>query len=201
MGGGAIWPLETLSGVAKVAKAAGLATHMDGARLLNAVVGSGVPADRFAEHYDSVWIDFTKGLGAPVGAALAGSRDFIAEAWRYKQQMGGAMRQSGVIAAMCNWALDHNVDRLAEDHALAQSIAARLTEIPAIDDVLPCDTNILIFELSPNAVSAPELVQRMATDGITIGALDQRRVRVVTHLDVDSDAAEALLAALARNLG
>ena len=200
MGGGAVWPLETLSGVAKVARDAGLATHMDGARLLNAVVASGTSAAAFAEHYDSVWIDFTKGLGAPVGAALAGSRDFIGEAWRYKQQMGGAMRQSGVIAAMCDWALEHNVERMAEDHHLAQSIAARLIEIPSVSAFLPCDTNILIFELSEDAIPAPELVTRMAEDGITIGALDARRIRVVTHLDVDRDAAEFLLSALARHL-
>ena len=200
MGGGAVWPLQTLSGVAKVAKEAGLATHMDGARLLNAVVASGTSAAAFAEHYDSVWIDFTKGLGAPVGAALAGSRDFIGQAWRFKQQMGGAMRQSGVIAAMCAYALDHNVDRLAEDHHLARSIADRLTEIPAIINSLPCDTNILIFELSESAIPAPELVARMAGDGITVGALDDRRIRVVTHLDVDENAAEALLSSLTHNL-
>lgn len=196
MGGGAVWPHETLGAVATTARQAGLATHMDGARLLNAVVASGVSAAAFAEHYDSVWIDFTKGLGAPVGAALAGSRDFIKEAWRCKQQMGGAMRQSGVIAALCDWALEHNVDRLADDHRLAQTIAAGLREIPAISSILPCETNILIFEVDKDAISAPELAGRLAADGIKLGAFDDRRLRIVTHLDVDEDAAEALLTAL-----
>src|SRR5512144_1986137 len=114
LGGGCGWPLDRIESVVAAARRHGLAAHMDGARLLNAVVASGTSARAFAESVDSAWIDFTKGLGAPVGAALAGSRAIIAEAWRCKQQMGGAMRQAGIIAAGGVYALRHHVERLAE---------------------------------------------------------------------------------------
>ena len=116
LGGGRVWPLGAVQDVAAAAKALGLATHMDGARLLNAVVASGTPARAYAAAVDSAWIDFSKGLGAPVGACLAGTRAFIEEAWRYKQALGGAMRQAGIIAAGGVYALRHHVSRLAEDH-------------------------------------------------------------------------------------
>src|SRR5262249_49325710 len=118
--------------VTAVAREHGLRTHLDGARLMNAVVASGVAARDFAEPFDSVWIDFTKGLGAPVGAALAGSREFIADAWRLKQQMGGAMRQAGIIAAGAIYALRHHVKRLAEDHANARRLAEGLAVLPGV---------------------------------------------------------------------
>ena len=126
MSGGAVWPLEKLDAVAATAHEAGLKTHMDGARLMNAVIKTGISAKQYGAHYDSVWIDFTKGLGAPIGAALAGSRDFIDRAWRIKQQWGGAMRQSGIVAAMCIYALDNNIDRLAEDHHLDEILSQRI---------------------------------------------------------------------------
>ena len=129
LGGGHIWPAATLSAVAETAQAAGLATHLDGARLLNACVATGVSAPVYTASYDSCWLDFTKGLGAPVGAALAGSRAFVDRAWALKQRIGGAMRQSGVVAAMCAYALDHNVARLAEDHALAAHLAERISTL------------------------------------------------------------------------
>ena len=126
LGGGTIWPRERIDAVCATARRHGLATHMDGARLMNAVVASGVAAAAYAAPFDSVWIDFTKGLGAPVGAALAGSRAFIQEAWRYKQAFGGAMRQAGIIAAGGIYALEHNVERLAENHAHARLLAEGL---------------------------------------------------------------------------
>src|SRR6185369_973571 len=132
LGGGAIWPLATLRQVADGARAAGLATHMDGARLLNACVASGVSAADFAQGFDSVWIDFSKGLGAPGGAVLAGTRAFIAEAQRWQFRIGGAMRQSGIIAAACEYALDHHVARLAEDHANAQRLAQGIAQIEGL---------------------------------------------------------------------
>ena len=134
--------------VTAVAREHGLACHMDGARLMNAVVASGVPAADYAAPFDSVWIDFSKGLGAPVGAVLAGSRDFIHEAWRIKQQIGGAMRQAGIIAAACLYALDHHVERLAEDHANARHLAEGLAEIPGIElDPATVETNIVWFDV------------------------------------------------------
>ncbi len=201
MAGGAIWPLEQLDAVAFAARDAGLATHMDGARLMNAVVASNVSAARWADGFDTVWIDFTKGLGAPVGAALAGSADFIEHAWAFKQQFGGARRQSGVLAAMCDHALDVHVDRLAEDHVLARRISDTLQTLPGVAGVLPVTTNIVIFDMADSAPSAAELVDLCKADGIALGAFGPRRIRVVTHLDVGPASADALCAALARHLG
>jgi len=200
MGGGAVWPLAAVESVVAVARENGLALHMDGARLMNAVVASGVPADRITAGFDSCWLDFTKGLGAPVGAVLAGSEEFIHKAWRFKQQWGGAMRQSGVIAAMCLYALDHNVERLADDNALAASIAEQLQQLDLVEGVLPADSNIVIFDLAPDGPDAATLVGLVREDGIAIGALDRRRVRIVTHLDVGQAAGRALMDSLTKHL-
>ena len=190
--GGSVWPLDQIQGVAKVAKKEGLATHMDGARLMNAVVKSGIPAADWVEQYDSCWIDFSKGLGAPVGAVLAGSSEFIAQAWRVKHQMGGAMRQSGVLAAMCLYALDHNVDRLAEDHALASRIGETLQSMSGVEAIMPVETNIIILDLSADAPTAPDMVDALRRDGVLVGAFGERRMRIVTHLDVNEEAADVL---------
>ena len=200
LAGGTVWPLEDLSAVADTARTAGLATHMDGARLLNACVKTGVSAGDYARGFDSCWIDFSKGLGAPVGSVLAGSGDFISRAWRYKQQWGGAMRQSGLIAAACLYALDNHVDRLADDHALAGRIGGVLDSLPGAAEVLPVETNIVIFDLVEGALNAAELSKRLAEDGCIVGAFGERRVRIVTHLDVDDTAGDALCASLRRHL-
>ena len=148
MGGGRVWPLETVRGVLDVAREHGMNAHLDGARLMNAVVASGVPAADWASGFDTAWIDFTKGLGAPVGACLAGSRELIDEAWRYKQMWGGAMRQAGIVAAAGLYALDHHVERLAEDHANARVLADGLAAIPGVRlDADRVETNIVIFEV------------------------------------------------------
>jgi len=174
---------------------------MDGARLMNAAVASGHAAADFGTLVDSVWIDFTKGLGAPVGAVLAGSADFIARAWVFKQRLGGAMRQSGVLAAMCNYALDHNVARLDDDHEMATRIAAHLVGLPGVASLLPPETNIVIFDLADEAPDADGLVAGMEARGIRIGALGPRRIRVVTHMDVGAADETALLAAFDALLG
>ena len=129
MGGGRVWPLATLREVLDVVREHGLRAHMDGARLMNAVVASGAPAAEHAGGFDTAWIDFTKGLGAPVGAVLAGSRELIDEAWRWKQMMGGAFRQSGIVAAGCLHSLDHHVERLADDHENARTLADGFAEL------------------------------------------------------------------------
>ncbi len=196
LGGGAVWPVERLNAVALAAKEAGLATHMDGARLMNAAVKSGQPASAHAENFDSVWIDFTKGLGAPVGAVLAGSEEFIARAWRLKQQMGGAMRQSGIVASMCLHALDHHVDRLAEDHALAADLGRQIAEMDLVEAVMPVETNIVIFDLKDQAPMAADIAERLEAKGVIIGAFGPRRIRVVTHLDVDAASGKALIGGL-----
>jgi threonine aldolase len=195
LGGGSIWPLARVAAVADVARRHGLRTHLDGARLLNAVVATGVAARDYAAPFDSAWIDFTKGLGAPVGAALAGARDFIADAWRLKQQMGGAMRQAGIIAAGGVFALRHHVKRLAEDHTNARRLAEGLAELPGVAlDPSTVETNIVIFELQ-GALDAPTAVAALLARGVRMGATGARTVRAVTHLDVDAEQIERALQA------
>jgi threonine aldolase len=190
--GGRVWPLDSVRAVLAVAANAGLRAHLDGARLMNAVVASGVPAAEWCAGFDTAWIDFTKGLGAPVGAVLAGSRELIDEAWRFKQMMGGAMRQAGIVAAGCLYALDHHVERLAEDHANARVLADGLESLGIT--VLPVETNIVIFEV-PDAAA---FLARMRSAGVTMSQFGPRTVRAVTHLDVSrSDVLEAVAAARA----
>jgi threonine aldolase len=197
LGGGRVWPLSAVTSVLDVARRHGLRAHMDGARLMNAVVASGVSASSYASGFDTAWIDFTKGLGAPVGAVLAGSRELIDEAWRWKQMLGGAFRQSGIVAAGCLYALDHNVDRLAEDHAHAQLLARGLAALPGVTlDPADVETNIVIFSVD----DAPGLVQRLA-DRVELQAFDEHRVRAVTHLDVSRAEIEMALEAFASELG
>ena len=197
LGGGTVWPVETVLSVCETARHHGLATHMDGARLLNAVVASGTPAATYAAHFDSVWIDFTKGLGAPVGAALAGSRDFIEQAWRYKQALGGAMRQAGIIAAGGVYALRHNVERLAEDHANAKRLAEGLADLPGIGlDPARVLTNIVLFDVAQTGLDAYTWSASMLERGVRMSIMGPTLVRAVTHLDVDEDGIDrALIAA------
>jgi threonine aldolase len=186
LGGGAVWPLETVREVCEVAHNHSLATHMDGARLLNAVVASGVPAREYAKTLDSVWIDFSKGLGAPVGAVLAGSREFVREAWRFKHQFGGAMRQAGIIAAACVYALEHHVDRLQEDHDNARLLANGLSSIDGIT-VESVETNIVFFDIAGLGITAAEFCNRLLQKGVRMIPVASTRIRAVTHLDVDKD--------------
>jgi threonine aldolase len=184
MGGGRVWPPETVREVLEVSRAHGLRAHLDGARLMNAVVASGTPAADWASGFDTAWIDFSKGLGAPVGAVLCASRELIEEAWRWKQMLGGAMRQAGVLAAACLYALDHNVDRLAEDHEHARLLAEGLTELGLT--VWPVETNILIVE-------GEGLAERAAATAVEHQPLAADRIRLVTHLDLDRAAIDRAL--------
>jgi len=195
MAGGRVWPLEQLRGVVDVAREAGLRLHMDGARLMNAVVASGVPAAEMTRGFDTAWLDFTKGLGAPLGACLAGSSALIDEAWRYKQMLGGALRQAGIVAAGALYALDHHVERLAEDHAHARVLAQGLAGLPGVTiDPDAVETNIVIFEHDD-----PEgLCAALRSHDVVMGAVGPRRVRAVTHLDVDAEGIQIALNALER---
>ena len=183
LGGGAIWPLATLNEVAAMAHAHGMVTHMDGARLMNAVVAAGVPAAEMAAGYDTVWLDFTKGLGAPLGAVLAGSAEFIDAAWRWKQRLGGSLRQGGICAAGCLYALDHNVDRLADDHENARVLARSLAQIQGLSVELP-ETNLVFFDTRGAGLTAQELAARVRAAGVLISVMGQYRARACTHLDV-----------------
>ena len=196
LAGGAVWPLEQLNATVEAAKSAGLATHLDGARLLNAQVATGVAVAEYARGFDSAWIAFTKGLGCPVGAVLAGSHDFISEAWLLKRRWGGAMRQTGVLTAMCLYALDHHIDRLADDHALAKFIGVRLGELEMISNIMPIDTNIVIADLAPDGPDAREVAKQLKRKNVTITVVGPRRIRIVTHMDVGEVDAEALVAAM-----
>jgi threonine aldolase len=191
IGGGTVWPLAQLAEVAAVAREQGWATHMDGARLMNAVVAAQIPAKEMAREFDSVWVDFTKGLGAPLGAVLAGSTEFIDAAWRWKQRLGGSMRQAGICAAACNYALDHNIDRLADDHRNAKALARGLKQMPGVAVEDP-ETNLVFFDPAGAGVPSSELLQRMLLKGVRLSMLGGR-VRACTHLDVDAGMIEEAL--------
>ncbi|MEM7808429.1 MAG: threonine aldolase family protein [Planctomycetota bacterium] len=195
--GGVCWPTDRLNDVTSTAKDLGLATHLDGARLLNAAVATGEKPATLTAGFDSAWIDFSKGLGAPVGAALAGSRDFIDHARRYKQMFGGAMRQAGIIAAGALHALDHHIDRLADDHANAKTLADGLSAIDGLRLIREPQTNIVFFDVT--SMPPAEFVDQMATHGIDLSLL-HGRVRAVTHLDVDAEDVGQAVAAAGRLL-
>jgi len=202
LGGGTVWPLAALRAVAEVAHRRQLRTHMDGARLMNAVVASGVPADEQARGYDSVTFCLTKGLGCPVGALVAGDREFIREARRYKQLFGGAMRQAGIIAAAGLYALDHNVDRLAEDHANAKLLARGLAEIPGVTlDLEHVETNMVFFDVAQTGLTAQDVVDRLLAHGVRMGAVGRTLIRAVTHLDVSRTDVERAVAVAQEVLG
>ena len=189
LGGGAVWPVEALDAVAEWAHARGMATHMDGARLMNAVVASGVSAAEMAAGYDTVWLDFTKGLGAPLGAVLAGSSAFIGEAWRWKQRIGGALRQGGMCAAGCLYALDHHVDRLADDHLNARVLARELSQVPGLSVTAP-STNLVYVDTSATGLTADDVAARARAEGLLVSVMGKHLVRACTHLDVDADGVE-----------
>jgi len=188
--GGKITPLGTLQAIRAVAERHDLPVHLDGARLWNASVATGVPMADFAACADTVMVCLSKGLGCPVGSMLAGPRSILDCAKRNRRRLGGAMRQSGILAAAGLYALDHNIERLADDHARARRLAELLSDIPSLDVVTP-DTNILMVDVAPDAIDGPRLVARLAECGILVTAFSARRVRFVTHLDVDDAGIEA----------
>src|ERR1700730_7792637 len=188
IGGGTIWKKAALDEVVSIARAAGMATHMDGARLLNATVATGISARDMASGWDSAWIDFSKGLGAPIGGAIAGSRAFIDEVWRWKERLGGSMRQAGVAAAACVYALDHHVDRLAEDHANARALARGLTQIDGMEVQQP-ETNLVFFKPDGSGVRGDKMVEGLRKRGVRLAMMDGR-IRACTHLDVTAEMIE-----------
>jgi threonine aldolase len=196
-GAGRIQPLERVTEICAWAHAHGLATHLDGARLFNAVVATGTPANEWASHFDTVSVCFSKGLGAPIGSALAGPREMIVRARRHRKLFGGGMRQAGVLAAAALYALDHHVERLAEDHANARRLAAAIREIDGLT-LAPeqIDTNIIIFRIAPRLGTAEQLNARLKAHGLFMLTVAADAIRAVTHLDVGEEEVDAAAAVM-----
>lgn len=200
-GGGAVWPLASWQAVCATAQAAGASVHVDGARLMNAVVASGVPAATWAHTVDSIWMDFTKGLGCPIGAVLAGDRIFIEKARRVKHIVGGAMRQAGIAAGACLYALDHNIERLKLDHSNAKKLAAGLAATPGIRLCFGVpETNIVFFEFEDPARDNKAFAAQAASSGLKLSAIG-KKLRAVTHLDVNESQIDQALAIILRLSG
>ncbi|MFO7894773.1 MAG: GntG family PLP-dependent aldolase [Longimicrobiales bacterium] len=193
--GGKVVPLETLQAVRAVADEHGLPIHMDGARLWHAAVAAGVPLDAYAEPVDTVMVTLSKGLGCPVGSLLAGPAELMDRAWRVRRRMGGSMRQSGILAAAGLYALDHHLDRLAEDHRRAQLLAELAGEIDGVEPVVP-ETNIVMLNILRDDRDADTIVARLADRGVRLSMFSSTRLRAVTHLDVDDDGVRAAMQAL-----
>ena len=194
-GGGKVWPLEQIAEVTAAARDVGAKTHLDGARLWNASVASGIAEGQYASHFDSVAVCFSKGLGAPVGSALAGGAEFVALAKRFRKMLGGGMRQAGVIAAGAIYALENNRDRLAEDHALAKRLAEGLAEIDGIEvDPATIETNLVYFDAPGRAA---ELSAGLEAEGVLLLG-DGDRCRAVPNLETNADDIETALAAVAK---
>lgn len=193
-GGGSVWTIDEYEAVCATAREHGASVYTDGARLLNAVVATGVPADRWAAPVDAIWIDFSKGVGAPGGAAIAGSADFIEAARRFKYMYGGALRQSGILAAAALYGLEHNVPRMAEDQANARRLAEGLSE--AGYEVADPESNMVFCSVDdPQA-----LVDALADVGVRAHVV-AGRVRMVTHVGVSANDVEAVIEAAARVVG
>lgn len=194
---GRVQPLEAIDEVTAWARSHGLATHLDGARLFNAVVATGIPADRWARDFDTISVCFSKGLGAPVGSALIGSAPLIREARHHRKAFGGGMRQSGIIAAGALFALQHNLPLLAKDHQKARRLAETIQSIPRLSLPVPSiDSNIVIFTLDPSLGTAPGFVDRLASKQVRAMATGPQSIRFVTHLDVDMPQIERTCAIL-----
>lgn len=187
-GGGTVYPIEKIGEIRELALSRGIQMHLDGARLWNACVASGRRPSEYARYFDSLMMCFSKGLGAPIGSVVVGSKDYIEVAHRYRKLYGGGMRQVGVIAAAAQYALDHNVDRLAEDHDHAKMLAQALAGCPGValnPDLV--ETNIIIFDVSSSGRSGPDIVQDFREQGVLMLATGPASIRAVTHLDVSKE--------------
>ena len=201
-GGGFVFPQAQAEAICAAARELGVASYLDGARLFNAAAASGKSLADLARPFDLVGVALSKGLGCPIGSLVAGSRELIRRATRVRRMFGGAMRQAGIVAAAGLYALDHNLARLAEDHANARAIAERLAGLPGVDlDLGLTQSNIVIFKLADGLPDAAAIVARARDKGVLVSAFAARTVRAVTHLDVSAEdcreAADLLAAAIA----
>ena len=185
-GGGSVWPLEQIAAIREVANEAGLRMHLDGARLMNACAASGHQPEAYARHFDTVSLCFSKGLGAPIGSVVAGSAELMARAHRFRKMFGGGMRQVGLVAAGALFALDHNLQRLTEDHDNARRLAEAIADMPGLHaDPADAETNIVFFDVDPSWGTADQLCNKLREHNVWMIALDPQRARAVTHLDVN----------------
>jgi threonine aldolase len=198
--GGCVWPVEELRQTATTARELGLAVHLDGARLLNAAVASGTPAAEYGRLADTVTLCFSKGLGCPLGAVLAGSAETIEEAWQGKFLFGGAMRQAGIVAAAALYALEHHVERLAEDHARARRLAEGLTEAGMQLDPPRVETNFVGIALAPLGLEVAEARARIAEHGVLVSVLRPGVLRAATYMGISDDDVERAIEAIPQAL-
>jgi threonine aldolase len=198
-GGGRVWPLARVREVAAEARSHGLSVHLDGARLMNAVVASGIAAADYGREFDTVTLCLSKGLGCPLGAVIAGSQERMAKARRFKHLFGGAMRQAGIVAAAGIYALDHHVDRLAEDHANAKRLGEGLAEAGLPVDPEQVETNFVQLDVSPLGLTADEAVARLRAEGVLFSIAARKDVlRAVTHLGISADDVDKAIAGAIR---
>jgi threonine aldolase len=195
-GGGTIYPLEEILGIRDVADRHGIAMHLDGARLMHACVATGISPPEYARPFDSVSVCLSKGLGAPVGSVIAGSMAFIQKARRNRKMYGGGMRQVGILAAAGLYALDHHVERLAEDHLHAKMLAEAVATLPGIRlNPAHVETNIVVMDISPSGISPADAQARLRERGVLVLPFGPGRLRAVTHLDVDRNGMERAIQA------
>ena len=198
-GGGTVWPYQQLVDICQWARDNQLKTHLDGARLFNAEAASGIAAIEWSQHFDSVSICFSKGLGAPVGSALAGSKPFIQAARRARKLFGGGMRQAGVLAAAALYALEHHRERLVEDHQNAQKLADAVARCNALTcDPARIDSNIVIVQVDPRRGTAKQLVEQLREHGVLAMPFGPQSIRMVTHLDLSSSQIDRACAVIER---
>jgi threonine aldolase len=190
-GGGSVYPLETVKAISGWARSNGLAMHLDGARIWNAMVAAGVPAAEWGKQFDTIAVCFSKGLGAPVGSMLLGPKDLITQGRRIRKLFGGGMRQAGYLAACCLYALEHHVDRLAEDHAHAWILAEAVADVPGLRLVPPrVETNLVWLEVDEKLGTAKDVAERLKARGVLVAALEKQMIRMATHLDVSRQRCE-----------
>jgi len=183
--GGSVYPVEVVKELSEVAKEKGVVLHMDGARLFNACAALGVKPREYTRYVDSLSICFSKGLGAPVGSAIAGSRDFIKRAHRFRKMFGGGMRQIGYLAAAALYALDHNLQRLSEDHENARLLAEAISELDCFDvDLDAVQTNMVFFDVVADDLDAASVIGMLLEEGVLVGSITRKTIRAVTHLDI-----------------
>jgi threonine aldolase len=201
-GGGSIYPLEKMADIYQLAKSNGLLLHLDGARLWNASVATGINPQEYTHWADSVSVCLSKGLGAPIGSLVAGSKSFIDRVHRFRKMFGGGMRQVGIIAAAGIYALDHHINRLKEDHQNAKRLAVGLREFKGVSvDPKHVETNIVIFDVVNTGVTGAQVAEEIKKEGVLIHAFSKTQIRLVTHLNVGAEDIELALRAFEKVLG